>query len=77
VKKNYRFRIQPVLVGTVRHFQLRVGMVGDYDYECIPVHCSAFAQRLPLVAAHPALEDAHLELTRILTWLDQRHPVVD
>jgi hypothetical protein len=70
--KNYRFRIQPVLLGKVRHFQLRVGLVGDRDVECIPVHCSAFAQRLPLELAHPALADASLELSRLLAWLDER-----
>jgi hypothetical protein len=73
VKLNYRFRIQPVLVGPTRHFQLRVGLEGDSDGECIPVHESAFATCVLLHTAHAAAFDAQLELTALLAWLDARH----
>jgi hypothetical protein len=72
VKLNYRFRIQPVFVGPVRHFQLRVGLTGDGDGDCIPVHLSAFAACLPLHLAHAAVVDAQLELTHLLAWLEAR-----
>jgi hypothetical protein len=72
VKLNYRFRIQQVLVGQSRHFQLRVGLAGDSDVECIPVHQSAFATCLSLQPAHSAVADAQFELTCLLHWLADR-----
>jgi hypothetical protein len=72
VKLNYRFRIQPVLVGKVRQFQLRVGLQDDQACEFIPVHQSAFALSLPLEPVHSVESEAHFELTRVLAWLETR-----
>jgi hypothetical protein len=72
LEPNYLFRIQPVPVGAAHWFQLRVGMPGESAVEFIPVHRSAFAQRLFLEPAHAALPDAHFELTSLLEWLNER-----
>ena len=72
MKAAYRFSIQPVLVNRVRQFQLCVGLLDDRDWECIPAHQTAFAQRVPLRSAHAQLQDAHLELSRLLTWMRDR-----
>ncbi len=44
-------------------------MEGERDLEFIPVHCSAFAQRLPLKEGHTTEEEAHQEKDALLDWL--------
>lgn len=74
MRAKYCFRIQKVRIGLTRQFQLRVGMPGEAPIEFIPVHRSAFAQRLPLLQeGHAEESDAHLELTGLLDWLETRH----
>ena len=69
---NYCFRIQKVRIGATRQFQLRVGMPGEAPLEFIPVHRSAFTQRVPLQEGHAVESDAHLELSGLLAWLEKR-----
>lgn len=69
---NYCFRLQRVRLGAVRRFQLRIGMPGEGPLEFIPVHRSAFTQKLPLKESHEIESDAHLELTTLLGWLEKR-----
>ena len=70
---NYCFRVQRVRLGATRQFQLRIGMPGEGPLEFIPVHRSAFTQKLPLKEGHDVESDAHIELTNLLGWLDERH----
>ena len=73
MRSKYCFRIQKVRIGVIRQFQLRVGMPGEAPLEFIPVHRSAFAQRLPLLKEGHAVEsDAHIELSGLLHWLEKR-----
>jgi hypothetical protein len=69
VSEHYRFRIQKVLVGADRGFQLRVGMEGERDIEFIPVHQTAFALRIALKEAHPTEAEATQEKDYLLDWL--------
>ena len=69
---NYCFRIQRVRIGATQQFQLRVGMPGEAPLEFIPVHRSAFTQKLPLQEGHADESDAHLELSNLLAWLEKR-----
>ena len=72
VQSNYRFRIQPLFGGIEPRFQLTVGMEEEKDFEMIPVHRTAFAQRFRLQQAHPSQADVQLELTSLLEWLHSR-----
>jgi hypothetical protein len=72
VSRHYRFRVQPVRVGMKRFYQLRVGMEGERTFEYIPVHLSAFAERISLEPAHETEAGVQLELTELLAWLDTR-----
>lgn len=69
MSEHYRFRIQKVLVGADRGFQLRVGMDGERDIEFIPVHQTAFAMRIVLKEAHPTEAEAKQEKDYLLEWL--------
>lgn len=72
VNRHYRFRIQPLRVGVKRCYQLRVGMEGERTFEYIPVHLSAFSERLSLEPAHETEAGVQLELSELLEWLDGR-----
>lgn len=72
MSRHYRFRIQPVRVGLKRLYQLRVGMEGERTFEYIPVHLSAFSERLSLEPVHETEAEVQLELTGLLEWLDGR-----
>lgn len=69
---HYRFRIQRLLVRSGHLFQLRVGMDGEKEMEFIPIHHTAFAERLNLEPAHQSLADVQFELSRLLEWISGR-----
>lgn len=77
VSRHYRFRIQPIRVGAKRFYQLRVGMEGERTFEYIPVHLSAFSERLSLEPAHETEADVQLELSGLLEWMKTRRGVQD
>jgi hypothetical protein len=77
VSENYRFRIQKVFVGSDPRFQLRVGMDGERDLEFIPVHCSAFALRMPLKEGHHTEDQARQEKDALLEWLRGQHATAE
>lgn len=70
---NYRFCVQAVGAGTMRRFQLQVGLSGEPDCELIPVHRSAFAKHLPLQATHAAEAGAQSEFAELIAWLNTRY----
>jgi len=69
VIRDFRFRVQRVIVDRKRRFQLRVGMYGERDLEFIPVHRTAYAQRLSLQESHPTEADAEKERDELMEWL--------
>lgn len=71
---TYRFRIQPLFGRTEPCFQLTVGMAEDRDFELIPAHRAAFAQRFGLREFHSSQAEVQLELTSLLEWLAARSP---
>lgn len=72
MQPNYRFRVHRFGLNLERRFQLRVGLEGDKDLEFLPVHRTAFAERVPFAEAHASEVDAHLELSGLLEWLNRR-----
>ena len=72
--RDFRFRIQQVLIGKNRRYQLRVGMFGENDLEFIPVHRSAYAMRMPLKDGHETPEEAHREQDALMKWLQSTPP---
>ncbi len=67
--RDFRFRIQPVIIDKARRFQVRVGMDGESDLEFIPAHRSAYALRMPLKDGHETVEEAHQEQDALVAWL--------
>lgn len=72
--RDYRFRIQQVIIGKDRRYQLRMGMYGDTDIEYIPVYQSAYAMRMPLKDAHATPEEANREKDALIQWLEKATP---
>jgi hypothetical protein len=71
VIRDYRFRIQQVLIGKDRRYQVRVGMYGDTDIEFIPAYRSAYAKRVQLKDGHETPEEAHREQDALMKWLQE------
>jgi hypothetical protein len=69
VIRDFRFRVQRVIVDRKRRFQLRVGMYGERDLEFIPVHRTAYAQWLPLQESHSTEAEAEREKDVLMEWL--------
>jgi hypothetical protein len=69
VLRDFRFRIQPVLVGSQKHFQVRIGLDGLKEVEFVPAHQSAFALKFPLKEHHPSEHEALGERDALLEWL--------
>lgn len=72
--RDFRFRIQPVIIDKTRRFQLRVGMDGENDLEFIPAHRSAYALRMPLKDGHATVEEANKEQDALVAWLKAGAP---
>ncbi len=47
-------------------------MEGERDFEFVPIHRTAFAERLDLEPAYAHEVDAHLQLSAVLKWIDER-----
>jgi len=47
-------------------------MMGDRDFEFVPVHRTAFAECVDLEVAHRTEAEAKIELTGLLEWLGRR-----
>jgi hypothetical protein len=70
VIRDFRFRIQPVIIDKTRRFQVRVGMDGESELEFIPAHRSAYALQMPLKDGHATVEEAHKEQDALMAWLE-------
>lgn len=69
VLRDFRFRIQTLLVGAERRFQVRIGLHGLKEVEYVPAHLSAYARRFPLKEHHPSENEALGERDALLEWL--------
>lgn len=72
METNYRFWICTLRAEAGPRYQLRAGLTGDANIDCVPVHRTAFVQRLPLAVTHATQHEAELELHALLAWLDAR-----
>lgn len=67
--RDFRFRIQPLVIGAERRFQVRIGLDGLKEVEYVPAHRSAYALRFPLKEHHPSETEALIERDALLEWL--------
>jgi len=72
VDHYYNFQIERISAGGYERFQVKVGMVGEHEFDFIPVHETAFAQRMALAVCHSNESNAQLELLGLLELLQKR-----
>ena len=72
VDHSYNFQIERIIAGGFQRFQVKVGMIGEHEFDLVPVHETAFAQKMALAVCHSNESNAQRELLGLLELIQKR-----